>query len=147
MSRYRSRAGAEAAYELRCAHYSWREVRDKLGYRSVGAAQCAVNGHVARMGREPTETSRAARKDAIRLRSRALGERFADAFFKGDDDRLVMLNRELARNDSKLAKLQGLYAPQQVAVTVTSVEDTRRRLLAQVERVPAIDAQVIESAS
>ena len=83
------------------------------GFRSVGAAQTAVNRHVARLGREPTETSRQTREDSIRLRSRALGERLAVAYVNGDDDKLVMLNRELARNDSELAKLQGPGADSQ----------------------------------
>lgn len=114
MSRYDSRARAAEAYELRTAHHSWREICTKLGFRSVGAAQSAVNRHVARLGREPTETSRQTREDAIRLRSRVLGERLAVAYVNGDDDKLVMLNRELARNDSELAKLQGLYVERSV---------------------------------
>jgi len=148
MSSYDSRARAAEAYELRCAHHSWREVCAKLGFRSVGAAQSAVNRHVARLGREPTETARQTRQDSIRLRSRVLGERLAAAYVRGDDDGLVMLNRELARNDSELAKLQGLYAPTEVSVTVSAVEDTRRALLERLDRdtpaLPVIDVQAVE---
>jgi hypothetical protein len=154
MPRYASRRRAAEAYELRVANYSWNEIRVKLNFRSVGAAQQAVNGHVARMGREPTSTSRAAREDEIRLRSRLLGERLAAAYVNGDDDRLVMLNRELSRNDSELARLQGLYAPTEVSVRVSSIEDNRAALLAKLERdtsaLPApkpavIDAEVEEA--
>jgi hypothetical protein len=82
------------------------------------------------------------------LRSRVLGERLAAAYVRGDDDGLVMLNRELARNDSELAKLQGLYAPTEVSVTVSAVEDTRRALLERLDRdtpaLPVIDVQAVE---
>jgi hypothetical protein len=154
MSRYASRGRAAEAYELRVAHHSWREICTKLGFRSVGAAQTAVNRHVARLAREPTETSRQTREDSIRLRSRVLGERLAVAYHNGDDEKLVMLNRELARNDSELARLQGLYAPTEVSVRVSSIEDNRAALLAKLERdksalpVPkpaVIDAEVEEA--
>ena len=147
MSRYDSRARAAEAYELRTAHHSWREICTKLGFRSVGAAQTAVNRHVARMGREPTETCRQTREDSIRLRSRALGERFAVAYVDGDDDKLVMLNRELARNDSELAKLQGLYAPERAEVSVTvSAAELRQRVRAVAERADAERAALLSSA-
>lgn len=143
MARYESRQRAVEAYELRIAHYSWKEVADRLGFASVGAAQQAVNAHIARIGREPTETARSTREDSIRLRSRVLNTRLVQAFRDGNDDALVMLNRELTRNDSELAKLQGLYAPAKVEVAVTSMESIRQRLLTQLER-PAIDAEVVE---
>ena len=53
MSRYASRERAAEAFQLRASRHSWREVCDCLGYRSIGAAQTAVNRHVERLRREP----------------------------------------------------------------------------------------------
>lgn len=111
MPTYASRERAAEAFQLRASRYSWREVADRLGYRSIGAAQTAVNRHVERLRREPTATSIEAHKFAIETRTRAMSARFTQAFKAGDDDTLVTLNREIARNEAELAKLAGLYAP------------------------------------
>ncbi|POX87612.1 hypothetical protein C3473_28280 [Mycobacterium kansasii] len=119
MSRHASRERAKEAFELRASRHSWREVADRLGYRSVGAAQTAVARHVARERREPSATSVEAHKFAIETRTRAMSQRFAAAFRNGDDDTLVTLNREIRANEIELAKLGGFYAPEQVDVNVT----------------------------
>lgn len=143
MSTYASRERAAEAFQLRASRYSWREVADRLGYRSIGAAQTAVNRHVERLRREPTTTSIEAHKFAIETRTRALSQRFAAAFRGGNDDTLVTLNREIARNEAELAKLAGLYAPEQIDINVTQtstqiIAEARERLLA------VVDAEVID---
>ena len=119
MSTYASRERAAEAFQLRASRYSWREVCDRLGYRSVGAAQSAVSRHVERVRREPTATSIEAHKFAIETRTRALSQRFAAALKANDDDTLITLNREIIRNEAELAKLGGLYEPETVNVNVT----------------------------
>ncbi|OQZ88814.1 hypothetical protein BST11_21055 [Mycobacterium alsense] len=143
MPRYASRERAAEAFQLRASRHSWREVCDRLGYRSVGAAQSAVNRHVERLRREPKTTSFEAHKFAIQTRTRALTQRFTAAYRAGDDDTLVTLNREIIRNEAELAKLDGLYEPETVNINVTQtpaaiIADTRERLLA------AVDAEVVE---
>lgn len=143
MSRYASRERAAEAFQLRASRYSWREVADRLGYRSIGAAQTAVNRHVERLRREPTAISVEAHKFAIETRTRALSQRFAAAFRWGDDDTLVTLNREIVRNEAELAKLGGLYEPETLNVNVAQtpaaiIAEARERLLA------VVDAEVVE---
>lgn len=143
MSMHASRERAAEAFQLRASRYSWREICDRLGYRSIGAAQTAVNRHVERLRREPTTTSVEAHKLAIETRTRAMTARFTQAFTAGDDDTLISLNREIARNEAELAKLAGMYAPEQLNVNVTQtstqiIADARQRLLS------VVDAEVID---
>ena len=132
-STFDSRERAREAFDLRCQHWSWKAICRQLQYRSVGAAQSAVNRHISRERSQSTEVKHATRVGSVYLRSKALGERFAAAFLEHDDDRLESLNRELCRNDDLLAKLEGSYAPVTASldVTVSTVEDTRARLLAK----------------
>lgn len=142
MSRHASRERAKEAFELRASRHSWREVADRLGYRSVGAAQTAVNRHVVRERREPTATSVETHKYGIETRTRAMNQRFAAAFRTGDDDTLVTLNREIRANEAELARIGGLYAPEQVDVNVTPSLTQR---IAEVRELTAVlDAEVIE---
>lgn len=143
MSRYASRERAAEAFQLRASRHSWREVCDRLGYRSIGAAQTAVNRHVERLRREPAITSFEAHKFAIETRTRALTQRFTAAYRVGDDNTLVTLNREIIRNEAELAKLDGLYEPETVNLNVTQtlagiIAETRERLRA------VVDAEVVE---
>lgn len=156
MSRYASRERAAEAFQLRASRLSWREIANRLGYRSVGAAQSAVAAHVARERREAAPTTIEAHKSAVETRTRALTQRFVAAYQAKDDDTLVMLNREIARNEVELAKLDGLYEPERVDVTVTAdpsalIAQTRDRLLAvlaereqrQLPATPIIEAEVV----
>jgi len=143
MSRYASRERAKQAFELRGSRHSWREICDRLGFRSVGAAQSAVSAHVARERRETSATSVEAHKFAIETRTRALSQRFVRAFSSGDDDTLVTLNREILRNEAELAKIGGLYEPEVLNINVTQtptqiIAEARERLLA------VVDAEVVE---
>ncbi|ULE33345.1 hypothetical protein [Mycobacterium sp. IDR2000157661] len=143
MSRHASQERAAEAFQLRASRYSWREVCDRLGYRSIGAAQSAVNRHVERLRREPTATSVESHKFAIETRTRAMTARFTSAFTAGDDDTLIALNREIVRNEAELAKIGGLYEPERVNVNVVQdpsaiIADARQRLLS------VVDAEVID---
>jgi hypothetical protein len=119
LSTYARRERAAEAFQLRASRHSWREICERLGCRSLGAAQSAANRHVERLRREPAITSFEAYKFAIETRTRALTQRFTAAYRAGDDDTLVTLNREIVPNEAELAKLDGLYEPQTVNVTVT----------------------------
>lgn len=144
MSTYDSRARAEEAFNLRASRNSWREVCEKLGYRSVGAAQTAVSRHVERQRREPTTTKIETHKAGVEIRTRALTQRFAAAYKSGDDNTLVALNREIVRNEAELAKLGGMYEPETVNINVRQtpaaiIAEARERLLA------VVDAEVVET--
>ncbi|MCH9729095.1 MAG: hypothetical protein K0U84_05345 [Actinomycetia bacterium] len=149
MSLRDSRARAERAFQLRAIGRSWREVCAELGYKSVGAAQLAVQRHERRNGPEPVETSRRSLIESARITTSVLFDRFAAAAARDDDATAAMLNRELCRTRDQLARLQGAYAPDQaeVSVSVTAAE-FRRHALAVAERVdasasPIVDAEVV----
>lgn len=159
MSTHESRERAAEAFGLRASRHSWREICDKLGYRSIGAAQSAVGRHVARTRRESTEVAIESHKFAIETRTRAMTQRFAAAYRNCDDDTLLALNREISRNEAELAKLTGMYAPERAEVNVNLdqspaaiVERMRTDLLAlaahrqQQQTLPAnvIEGEVIE---
>jgi hypothetical protein len=118
MLRRDSRQRAAVASALRADHRSWREVARALGYRSVGAAQAAVKAHLDREYRQPHEQTVWEQIEAVKLRQRVLGDQLATATLEGDVDRVVMLNKELARNGDQLAKLTGTYAPDRRQVDV-----------------------------
>ena len=149
MSRHASRERAAVAFALRASRYSWREVADRLAYRSIGAAQTAVNRHVERLRREPAFISVEAHKFAIETRTRALSQRFTAAFRDGDDDTLVTLNREIIRNEAELAKLGGFYEPETVNVNVQTpaaiIDRMEQDLLALARsNTNIIEAEVVE---
>ena len=150
-----SRERAEKAAILRAIGRSWREVCRELGFKSIGAAQLAVQRHERRNGPEPVETSRRSLITSARITHSILFDRFAAAIDREDDATAALLNRELVRNRDQLARLTGSYAPERAEVSVrVSTEDNRRRLLALVERdsaqraatpaLPVIDAEAIE---
>ncbi len=140
MSRHAGRERAAEAFALRASRYSWREVADRLAYRSIGAAQTAVHRHVERLRREPAFISVETHKYAIETRTRALSQRFTAAFRDGDDDTLVTLNREIIRNEAELAKLGGFYEPETVNVNVSQ---TPRAIIDRMEAelLALVDAQ------
>jgi hypothetical protein len=152
MSRHASQERAAEAFQLRASRYSWREVCDRLGYRSIGAAQSAVNRHVERLRREPTTTSVESHKFAIETRTRAMTARFTAAFTVGDDDTLIALNREIVRNEAELAKIGGIYEPERVNVNVATdptaiidrMESELLALVAQRQPRPALGGNAIE---
>jgi hypothetical protein len=113
-----SRARAERAAMLRAVGRSWREVAGELGYRSIGAAQTAVERHELRNGPEPVQASRRSLIASARVTHATLFDRFAAAIDREDDETAALLNRELVRNRDQIAKLTGSYAPENINVNV-----------------------------
>jgi hypothetical protein len=144
MSSYASSARAKEAFELRARRLSWREICDRLGYRSIGAAQTAVNRYTARERREPTTTSVETHKFGIETRTRALNVRFAAAFQAADDDTLISLNREIIRNEAELARIGGFYMPERIDVTVTQQTLPELVAAARERALEIVDAEVVE---
>ena len=156
MSRLDSRARAEEAIVLRGREWTWQEIADALGYRSRGAAQVAVARELARTAPESADTARRYLLVSAKYASRMLHDRLDAAYQRGDDDTVALHNRELCRNRDQIARLTGAYMPEktELDVTVSTVEDTRRRLLARLERdtsalpaLPVIDAEATEEAA
>ncbi|OBF93052.1 hypothetical protein A5773_20100 [Mycobacterium sp. 852014-52450_SCH5900713] len=133
MTRRDSRQRAAAAAGLRSDHWSWREVARQLGYRSIGAAQAAVKAHMERENCQPAEMTRWEQIEHVKSRQRVLGGELAAATLAGDVDKIVMLNKELARNGDQLAKLTGTYAPDRRQVDV-SVDATPSAAVAEWQR-------------
>lgn len=144
MPLHASRARAERAFSLRAIGRSWSEVRDELGYKSVGAAQTAVSRHMARNSAEHVDTTRRGAVESLRITTSVLFDRFAAAVVREDDATVALLNREIVRNRDQLARLTGAYMPEraEVDVTVAGVESTRRALLERLER-PVLEAEVV----
>lgn len=160
MTRRDSRARAAVAAGLRSEHRSWREIMYQLGYRSIGAAQLAVRAHYRRENQQPHEMTRWEQVESVKARQRALGDELATATREHDVDRMINLNKEMARNGDIIAKLTGTYAPQRTEVDVTVgrspaellAEAKSQTLAALAERgtapalpvgLPVIDAEVI----
>lgn len=140
-----SRARQERAFLLRATGRSWREVAEAVGYKSIGAAQLAVQRHYSRTNIEPAEVSRQVLIKSAQMTSADLHDRFAAAIAREDDDTAAMINRELCRNRDQLAKLQGAYPAQRSEVDVTVsgsvsaiIAEARERLLS------VVDAEVVE---
>lgn len=117
MPLHQSRARAERAFLLRSIGRTWTEVAAELGYKSRGAAQLAVQRHMARNAPETAEVTREQAVAAARATHSVLFDRFAAAVEREDDDTAAMLSRELVRNRDQLAKLTGAYAPARAEVT------------------------------
>jgi hypothetical protein len=97
--------------------------------------------------------------DSARYTSRRWHDAFDAAVSACDVEAMAHAHRGLCRDRDMVAKLTGAYAPEkaQLDVVVSTVEATRQRLLAQVERdvpalrtdhrsdqLPVIDAEVEE---
>ncbi len=119
-SRQDSRARAERAFQLHACGRTWAEVSQELGYKSRGAAQLAVKRLHDRTPPESSDAARRSAAESLRITSSVLFGRFGDAARRQDDAALAMLNRELVRNRDQVAKLLGLYAPDQVDVNVST---------------------------
>jgi hypothetical protein len=115
-----SRQRAELAYQLRSIGRSWRQIRDELGYKSVGAVTSAYERHEARMGTDAPERWRAQLVESNRLTSSVLFDRFAVAADRGDDRTLALLNGELHKNRDQMAKLVGAYMPAKAELDLRS---------------------------
>lgn len=143
MSRHDSRARAEDAFRLRALGRTWVEISAELGYRSRGAAQLAVKRLHARQPPASPDAVRRSSAESLRILRAILFERVGAAKRRGDDQTLLGLHRELARNVSEAAKLAGAYAPEEINVRV---EQSPRQIIAAAEAqlLAIVDAEVIE---
>jgi hypothetical protein len=130
----------------------WSEVAQRLGYKSIGAAQTAVKRHVERLDRgESTQVQAATHRNGVEARIRSMMTMYAEAYRANDVGSVVLLNREIRSNEDHLAKIGGLYAPAKSEVDLRSdpssvVGDFFAALLAGgrpgVPSRPALSAQV-----
>jgi len=99
----------------------WSEIANRLGYRSIGAAQTAVKRHVERIDRgESTPVQKATHCNAVEARTRSMMTMYAEAYRANDVGSVVLLNKEIRANEDHLAKIGGLYAPAKSEVDVRS---------------------------
>jgi hypothetical protein len=143
MTLAKSRERAEEVFVCReLRGMTWAAIAEKIGYRSVGAAQLAYNRALARHPRPNGEAIRAGiverKMHVINVAMTSLAAAAAD----GDHQAVAALINTLTKADVELAKLFGLSREQiDVHVTQTASEliaETREKLLA------VIDAEVIE---
>jgi hypothetical protein len=138
-----SRARAQQALRLRGRRKTWAEISAELGYRSRDGARLAV-GRLIRTAAPDPDAERAVSTEALRVLQEGLFPRFDEAVERRDDEKAMTLSRELRSLVAEEAKLNGLYAPQSVAVdvSVTSRIEVIDRL--ESELLALSDANVIE---
>ena len=151
MSHYLSCRRAEDALELRALAHSWQEIADKLNYQSRGSAQRAVSRLLASTRRPTVAEQRHESREQLRVMRRRLFDHLEVADRDHDAATATRVAREIRANLEAAARLDGLNAPQgtKVDIRVSTTEENRHRLLAQLERtpaLPAIDAEVEEIA-
>ncbi len=151
MAHYASRAHAEQAVTLRARQWTLQEIADHLGYASRGACRNAIERELARTAPEATpDAARRSLLDSARYTSRRWHDAFENAVAARDIEAMANAHRGLCRDRDHVAKLTGAYAPEkaELDVTVSVVEDTRRRLLAKLESeksaLPVVEAEVVE---
>jgi hypothetical protein len=147
-----SRRRAEEALALRAKAYTWAEIGLMLNYRSREGARLAVRKLLASTRRPTVAEQRVESAEELRVQRRRLHDRQDVAEAEGDAETVIRAAREIRANLEAAARLDGLNAPArtEVSVTVSTVEDTRRRLLARLDRdtpaLPVIDVEAQEVA-
>lgn len=155
MAHLASRARAEQAVVLRARGWTLQEIADELGFANRGTAGRAIENELARKLPETADAARRSLLDSARYTARRWHDAFDTAVDACDVEGMANAHRGLCRDRDMVAKLTGAYAPEraEIEVTVSAVEDTRRRLLAKLERdtsalpaaLPAVvDAEVEE---
>lgn len=141
-----SRARAEQVFVMReVGMASWPKIRDALGFTSVGGAQLAYKRYVTRERKHRSPEAAVAGIEARRRKSIGLAfKSLAEAQLAGDHQAVARLLDSIVKADADMAKMYGLYAPEQVDVTVSTdpaavLADTRRRLI------EVIDAETVET--
>jgi hypothetical protein len=143
-SRRETQTRHEQAAKLRACGRTWQEIADDLGYRSRQGAQLAV-ARLYDRHRESPDLSRRSMVDGLRLVKSMLFEELASAKSRHDTSAIVALSRELRSNADQVARLDGLHAPQRLAVDVTVSQSPSQIIAEAQERLLAvIDAEVIE---
>ncbi|WP_279097863.1 hypothetical protein [Gordonia bronchialis] len=139
-----ARERAERVYYLRAvAGLSWRQIARETGYSSVGGAQRAYERHVARNELPNGQTTLAEILERKRFRQGVTTKGISTAMQRGDLSALASLLRASVADDTELAKLFGLNAPERHQVQAV-VATTTTDLLDQLEAkfIDVIDGQV-----
>jgi len=144
MDRKSSNQRCQAAWELRCRGRTWQEIADQTGYKSLHAANAAVNRWLKKNPPDDLTTLRRATGDTIRNLATRLADEAHHALDDGDRAEAATLARAALDGLDRYAKLTGQHIPVEVNVNVTAtaaLADTRARLL------EAIDAATTEPAA
>ncbi|MGV9479469.1 hypothetical protein [Gordonia aichiensis] len=131
-----ARERAEKVYYLRAvAGLSWRQIARETGYSSVGGAQRAYQRHLARNEIPDGRTTLSEIMERKRFRQSMTAKGISTAIQRGDLTALASLLRASVADDTELAKLFGLNAPErhqhQVAVATSDRFDQLERELLQ----------------
>lgn len=119
-----ARERAEKVYYLRAvAGLTWRQIATETGFTSVGGAQRAYDRHLARNELPDGRITLAEILERKRFRQSAMTSGISTALQSGDLAALASLLRASVADDTELAKLFGLNAPQRLDVTVGSPAD------------------------
>ncbi|MCZ4534237.1 MULTISPECIES: hypothetical protein [Gordonia] len=122
---------------------SWRQIMREVGYTSVGATQQGYASARRRNQIPDGETTLAEILERRRSRLITSNKALAEAVRSGDHSATASLLRTQLADDTELAKLYGLHAPERhqvaVAVATTEVLDELEQKLTGV-----IDGEVVE---
>ena len=134
---------------------TWQEISDQLGYRTESGARRAVGRFIASTRITPEEARRS-KSETLRTMGRDLYDRFEIEVAPGGDLGVALeLAKEIRSGVAEAAKLEDLYSPKRVEVTVSQeptavwdrLEGELRAALAvaQPRRLPPpiLDAEVI----
>ncbi|AFA74209.1 hypothetical protein GPOL_c31940 [Gordonia polyisoprenivorans VH2] len=141
-----ARERAEKVYYLRAvAGLPWRQIAAETGYSSVGGAQRAYQRHLERNELPNGKATLAEILERKRFRQGVTTKGISTALQNGDLSALASLLRASVADDTELAKLFGLNAPERhqvQAVVATTTTDLLDQLEAKFSNV--IDGEVAE---
>jgi hypothetical protein len=147
MDRKSSNQRCRDAWELRCRGRTWQEIADQTGYKSLHAANAAVNRWLQKNPPDDLTTLRRATGDTLRHLATRLADEAHHALDEGNRTEAANLARAALDGLDRYAKLTGQHTPVEVNVNVNAVQalaDTRARLLDAIDNTtdtPAITAQ------
>ena len=147
MDRKSSNQRCRQAWELRCRGRTWQEIADQTGYKSLHAANAAVNRWLKKNPPDDLHTLRRATGDTIRHLATRLADEAHHALEEGQRAEAANLARAALDGLDRYAKLTGQHIPIEVNVNVTATQalaDTRARLLEAIDNAgepAAIEAQ------
>lgn len=124
MTRQASRDRAERVVLARAVMRTpWREIMRTEGFKSVGAVQTTYYREMARRKRPAKALADMTAQEILERRdvtTRMAVSQLMEARRNGDVSGVAAMLREIRQNDVETAKMLGLYAPEQLDVTVDS---------------------------
>jgi hypothetical protein len=148
MDRKSSNQRCRDAWELRCRGRTWQEIADQTGYKSLHAANAAVNRWLQKNPPDDLTTLRRATGDTLRHLATRLADEAHNALDEGNRTEAANLARAALDGLDRYAKLTGQHTPVEVNVNINATQaiaDTRTRLLDAIDAAttepPAITAQ------